>query len=112
VNENVSSVTIICALVSLYAPLLDSTYHMINKEALDKMKQGAMLVNTSRGGLVDAKALVECLKSGKLRGAALDVYEFEKQYFFNDYSQQVSSFLRRRISRSFDSDCIRLGDGR
>ena len=62
---------------------------MINKEALDKMKQGAMLVNTSRGALVDAKALVDCLKSGKMRGAALDVYEYEKDYFFNDFSQQV-----------------------
>jgi D-lactate dehydrogenase len=77
------------SLVSIHAPLNDSTYHMINKEALEKMKQGAMLINTSRGGLVDTKALVDCLKSGKLRGAALDVYENEKQYFFNDYSQQV-----------------------
>lgn len=76
-------------LVSIYAPLLDSTYHMINKEALDKMKAGSMLINTSRGGLVDTNALVDCLKSGKLRGVALDVYENEKEYFFNDYSQQV-----------------------
>ncbi len=56
------------------------------------MKHNAMLINTSRGGLVDTKALVDCLKSGKLRGAALDVYENEKQYFFNDYSQQVKLF--------------------
>ncbi|CAF1084438.1 unnamed protein product [Adineta ricciae] len=86
--------------VSIYAPLLDSTYHLINKEALDKMKPRAMLINTSRGGLVDSKALLECLKSGKLRGAALDVYENEKQYFFNDYSQQVmeDDTLARLIS--------------
>lgn len=75
--------------MSLYAPLLDSTYHLINREAFEKMKPGAILVNTSRGALVDAQALVDCLKSGKLRGAALDVYENEKDYFFNDFSQQV-----------------------
>lgn len=86
--------------VSIYAPLLDSTYHMINKEALEKMKPSAILVNTSRGALVDAEALVECLKTGKLRGAALDVYENEKQYFFNDYSQEVveDDTLARLIS--------------
>jgi D-lactate dehydrogenase len=72
---------------------LDSTYHLINKEALEKMKPGALLVNTSRGALVDTKALVDCLKSGKLRGAALDVYEHEKKYFFNDFSQQVKYLL-------------------
>ncbi|CAF3076928.1 unnamed protein product [Rotaria sp. Silwood2] len=76
-------------IVSLYAPLLDSTYHLINREALEKMKQGALLINTSRGGLVDTKALVDGLKSGKLRGAAIDVYENEKDYFFNDFSQEV-----------------------
>lgn len=86
--------------VSIYAPLLDSTYHMINKEALEKMKPGAILINTSRGALVDAKALVDCLKSGKLRGVALDVYENEKEYFFNDCSQQVmeDDTLARLIS--------------
>jgi D-lactate dehydrogenase len=97
--------TIFFLLVSIYAPLLDSTYHLINKEALDKMKKGAMLINTSRGGLVDTKALVDCLKSGKLRGAALDVYENEKQYFFNDYSQQV------KFLRSFSNLFSRLGYG-
>jgi D-lactate dehydrogenase len=76
-------------LVSIYAPLLDSTYHLINKEALEKMKNGAMLINTSRGPLIDSKALVDCLKLGKLRGAALDVYENEEKYFYNDFSQQV-----------------------
>lgn len=68
---------------------MDSTYHLINRENLEKMKPTALLVNTSRGGLVDAAALVDCLKAGKIRGAALDVYENEKKYFFNDFSQQV-----------------------
>ncbi len=98
--------------MSLYAPLLESTYHLINKEALEKMKPTALLINTSRGGLVDAKALVDALKSGKLRGVALDVYEHEKKYFFNDFSQQVKFFriklLFLSVSRSF---FFHLGNG-
>lgn len=77
--------------VSLYAPLNESTFHLIDAAALHKMKHTAMLINTSRGPLVDAVALVACLKSGKLRGAALDVYEFEEKYFYNDFSQQVGN---------------------
>ncbi|CAF4436677.1 unnamed protein product [Rotaria sp. Silwood2] len=87
--------------MSLYAPLNNSTYHLIDKAAFNKMKQGAMLINTSRGPLIDAKALVECLKSKKLRGAALDVYEFKDKYYFsNDYSQTVmdDDTLARLIS--------------
>ncbi|CAF0842076.1 unnamed protein product [Adineta steineri] len=86
--------------LSLHAPMHESTYHLINKEALDKMKHGAMLINTSRGPLVDANALVNCLKAGKLRGAALDVYEFEDKYFYNDFSQRVmdDDTLARLIS--------------
>ena len=76
-------------LVSVYAPINSSTYHLINKQAFDQMKNGAMFINTSRGALVDAEALVNCLKSGKLRGAALDVYEHEEKYFYKDFSQQV-----------------------
>jgi D-lactate dehydrogenase len=65
---------------------------LIDKTALSKMKQGAMLINTSRGGLIDTKALVDCLKERKLRGAGLDVYEFEGKYFYKDFSQQVKIF--------------------
>lgn len=71
---------------------------MINKEALEKMKPTALLVNTSRGGLVDTQALVDSLKTGQIRGAALDVYENEKEFFFNDFSQQVKSSSIRKIS--------------
>ncbi len=71
------------------------------------MKSSALLINTSRGGLVDTKALVDCLKAGKLRGAALDVYEHEKKYFFNDFSQQVKFSLIKllffSVPRSFFS---------
>ncbi|KZV99296.1 hypothetical protein EXIGLDRAFT_725910 [Exidia glandulosa HHB12029] len=76
-------------IISLHAPLLDSTKHIINADALRKMRDGAVLINTSRGGLIDTKALVEALKSGKLRAVALDVYEGEEAYFYQDSSDKV-----------------------
>lgn len=63
--------------VSLHVPLIPSTHHLINKENLKKMKSGAYLINTSRGAVVDERALVYALKNGEIRGAGLDVYEFE-----------------------------------
>lgn len=63
--------------VSIHVPLLPTTHHLINKERLASMKKNALLVNTSRGPVVDELALVEALKSGMIRGAALDVFEFE-----------------------------------
>lgn len=76
-------------LVSLQCPLTPETYHLIDADRLSKMKRGAMLVNTSRGGLVDTSAAIEGLKSGQLGGFALDVYEEETGVFFEDLSQQV-----------------------
>ena len=64
-------------IVSLHVPLLTSTHHLINKESLATMKKTAFLVNTSRGAVIDEKALVEALKNKVIRGAAIDVYEFE-----------------------------------
>ncbi|KLU84451.1 D-lactate dehydrogenase [Magnaporthiopsis poae ATCC 64411] len=75
--------------VSLHCPLMDKTRHMINAETLGKMKQGALLVNTSRGGLIDTKAVIEALKSHKLGGLALDVYEGEGALFYNDHSADI-----------------------
>lgn len=63
--------------ISLHVPLLPETKHLINKERIEMMKDGAILVNAARGGIVDEEALYEALKSGKLYGAALDVYESE-----------------------------------
>jgi len=53
------------------------------------MKKGVILVNTARGGLIDTKALIDALKSGQVGGAALDVYEHEQKYFFNDFSSTI-----------------------
>jgi len=64
-------------IVSLHVPLTKETEHLINTETLEKMKDHSFLINTSRGRVVDEGALVEALKSGKLAGAALDVYEYE-----------------------------------
>ncbi|KAI9987492.1 hypothetical protein PInf_023531 [Phytophthora infestans] len=62
------------------------TKHMINADSIAKMKQGVTIINTSRGGLIDTKALVEGLKSGKVRGVGLDVFEGEGEYFYSDCS--------------------------
>jgi glyoxylate reductase len=64
-------------IVSLHVPLLPTTKHLINKKTLSMMKKSAFLINTSRGGVVDENALVEALKNGIIRGAGLDVFEFE-----------------------------------
>jgi D-lactate dehydrogenase len=75
--------------ISLHTPLLPSTYHLINAEALAKMKRGVILINTSRGALVDAEALIEALKSGHVGAVGLDVYEEEEGLFFRDRSDQI-----------------------
>jgi len=72
--------------VSLHCPLLPATRHLIDRQALAKMKRGAMLINTGRGGLVESRALVDALKSGQLGHLGLDVYEEEGGLFFEDHS--------------------------
>jgi D-lactate dehydrogenase len=64
-------------IISLHVPLCDDTRHMVNKSAINKMKQGVYIINTARGGLIDAKALVDGLQNGKIAGAGLDVLEEE-----------------------------------
>jgi D-lactate dehydrogenase len=75
--------------VSLHVPLTPETRHMIRRETLALMKPGAILVNVSRGALIDTAALIEALKSGQLGGVALDVYEEEEGVFFEDLSGLV-----------------------
>jgi len=76
-------------IISLHAPLLPETQHLIDAEAIAEMKKGVMLINTSRGGLIDTSALIDGLKSGKIGAAGLDVYEEEEAYFFEDLSDQI-----------------------
>ncbi len=75
--------------VSLHCPLTPDTHHLFDEDAFARMPRGALLVNTSRGGLVDAAAAVEALKSGQLGGLAIDVYEEEADLFFEDRSEEV-----------------------
>ncbi|WP_345813000.1 2-hydroxyacid dehydrogenase [Paraburkholderia sp. PREW-6R] len=72
--------------VSLHCPLVPQTYHLIDGAALARMKRGAMLINTGRGGLVESNALIGALKDGQLGHLGLDVYEEESGLFFEDHS--------------------------
>jgi len=73
-------------IVTLHLPLMPETHHLIDEKALNRMKPGAYIVNTGRGKLIDTAALIAALKSGRLGGVALDVYEEEEGVFFEDLS--------------------------
>ena len=77
------------AIVSLHVPLLPETRHLLNEQSLAQMKRGVVIVNTSRGKLIETTALIAALKSGHVGGAALDVYEEEEGIFFEDLSGQM-----------------------
>jgi D-lactate dehydrogenase len=77
------------AVISLHTPLTPETYHIIRRETIELMKPGTILINVSRGALIDTKALIEALKCGKLGGVGLDVYEEEEGVFFEDLSGQI-----------------------
>lgn len=73
--------------ISLHCPLMESTYHLIDDEAISKMKSDVYIINTSRGGLIDTEALIRGLISRKIKAVGLDVYEKETDYFFEDFSE-------------------------
>ncbi|KMN35423.1 2-hydroxyacid dehydrogenase [Chromobacterium sp. LK1] len=73
--------------ISLHLPLTADSRHLVNRDTLARMKPGAVLINTSRGGLVDTAALLEALKAGRLSGVGLDVYEMEEGVFFENLSE-------------------------
>lgn len=75
--------------VSLHCPLTPATYHLIDQEAIANLRSGAILLNTSRGAVIDTAAVVEALKAGRLGGLGIDVYEEESNLFFRDLSAEV-----------------------
>lgn len=84
-------------IISLHLPLTSDTKHIINKNCINKMKHGVMLINTSRGGLINTKDVIEGLKSGRIGYLGIDVYEEEGGLFFEDHSDDI--LLDDQISR-------------
>jgi len=76
-------------IISLHCPLTPETKYIVNADSLSRMKNEALLINTSRGALVDTHALIDALRSSCIGGAGLDVYEEEEEYFFEDFSNEV-----------------------
>jgi len=76
-------------IISLHCPLTPQTHHLINPTTLQNMKKGAMLINTSRGGLIDTHAVIEALKTHQLGYLGIDVYEQEEKIFFKDLSENI-----------------------
>lgn len=87
-------------IISLHCPLTEDTYHLIDRAALAKCRRGVVILNTSRGALVDAEALLSGIKSRKVGAACLDVYEEESDFFFEDFSGHIveDDTLARLIS--------------
>ncbi len=86
--------------ISLHCPLTEESYHIIDEKAIEKCKRGVVLLNTSRGALVDAEALLAGIKARKIGAACLDVYEEEGDFFFEDFSGHIvdDDVLARLIS--------------
>jgi len=76
-------------IIALHAPLTPETYHLVDRDAIARMKPGVMIVNTSRGALIDTEAVIDALKDGRVGSLAIDVYEEEDDLFFQDLSGEV-----------------------
>ena len=88
-----------CDIISLHCPLTSENHHLLNRESFSKMKPGVMVINTSRGGLLNALDAMEALKTGQLGSLGLDVYENEVELFFEDKSNEIiQDDVFRRLS--------------
>ncbi|MEM9136511.1 MAG: 2-hydroxyacid dehydrogenase [Cyanobacteria bacterium P01_F01_bin.42] len=101
-NELIASSRVI----SLHCPLLPDTYHLINAEAIALMQPGTMLINTSRGGLVDTEAAIAGIKSGQIGALGIDVYEQEADLFFTDQSNAIIQDDTFQLLQSFPNVVI------
>ncbi len=87
--------------ISLHAPLTDENYHMIDEKAIAQMRDGVMIVNTARGGLIDTQALICGIESGKIGGAGLDVVENEFGLYYYDHKSDILNNRELAILRGF-----------
>lgn len=87
--------------ITLHAPLTEDNRHMINKDAIDKMKDGVAIINTARGGLIDSEALIQGIESGKVGGAGLDVVENEFGLYYYDHKEDILNNRELSILRGF-----------
>ena len=87
-------------IISLHCPLTDETFHLLNSDTLKKTKKGVVIINTSRGSLIDAEAVLQSIKDRHVGALCIDVYEEESNLFFNDYSGHIlnDDTLARLIS--------------
>jgi D-lactate dehydrogenase len=93
-------------IVSLHCPLTPQTHHLVNAESLSLCKEGMMLINTSRGGLLDTLAVIEGIKSGKIGYLGIDVYEQEEGLFFEDLSNTIIQDDTFQLLQSFPNVLI------
>ena len=88
-------------IITLHCPLTEDNYHLINKENINKMKDGVVLINTSRGQLMNTEDIIDAIKSGKIAGLATDVYEYEYGIFHNDHQNNIIKDETLLILKSF-----------
>ena len=98
-------------IISLHCPLLPETRHLITGKTVDQMQSGVMLINTSRGGLIDTRAVIEGIKSGKIGYLGVDVYEQEDDLFFQDLSDTIIQDDTFQLLQSFPNVVITAHQG-